>query len=133
MRIAIPTEDKTTISEHFGGAPYFAVVTVEDNKMIDKEIRDKPGHKDFAGGEQSPQTTETGRHGVGPVASERHKKIYEAIKDCDLIIASRMGLGAYIDMQGFGMKVIACDVKDIDDAVSLYLDGKLSHMEDRIC
>ncbi|GAB6163657.1 NifB/NifX family molybdenum-iron cluster-binding protein [Desulfothermus naphthae] len=133
MKLAIPTEDKTTISEHFGGAPYFTVVTVEDNKITNKEIREKPGHKDFAGEEHSPQTSETGRHGIGPVASERHKKIFEVIKDCDLIITGRMGLGAYIDMQGFGMKVIVCDVKDIDGAVSLYLEGKLSHKEDRIC
>jgi len=59
--------------------------------------------------------------------------MHEVIKDCDLIIANRMGLGAYIDMQGFGMKVIVSDVKDIDGAVSLYLDGKLSHKDDRIC
>ena len=31
MRIAISTEDKTTISDHFGGAPYFMVITVEDS------------------------------------------------------------------------------------------------------
>ncbi len=38
MKIAIPTEDKTTISEHFGGAPYFLVVTVEGNKVVKKEV-----------------------------------------------------------------------------------------------
>jgi len=48
MKIAIPIEDKTIISEHFGGVPYFTVVTVEDNKITNKEIREKPGHKDFA-------------------------------------------------------------------------------------
>ncbi len=133
MKIAIPTEDKATISEHFGGASYFMVVTVEGNKITNKEIREKPGHKDFAGEEHSPQTTETGKHGVGPVAAERHKKMHEVIKDCDVIIANRMGLGSYIDMQGFGIKVIVTDVKDIDEAVSLYLEGKLSHQEDRIC
>jgi len=30
------------------------VVTVEDNKITDKETREKPGHEDFAGEEHSP-------------------------------------------------------------------------------
>ncbi|RKX70800.1 dinitrogenase iron-molybdenum cofactor biosynthesis protein [candidate division WOR-3 bacterium] len=133
MKIAIVTEDKTTISEHLGGAPYFMVVTIEGDKVVNRETRKKIGHKEFAGEETHPPTDEKGRHGFGPRASERHQKIFDAIKDCDVLIAGRMGLGAYTDMQGFGLKVICTDVKDIEEAVSLYLTGKLTHREDRVC
>ena len=133
MKIALPTEDKTTVSEHFGGSPYFMVVTVKNNKVVSKEIREKPSHKDYAGNEEHPPLDERGRHGFGPQASERHKQIYEVIKDCDVLISGRMGFGAYLDMQGFGMKVIVCDTKEIDEAVSLYLNGKLPHKEERVC
>lgn len=132
MKIGIPTNDKTTVSEHFGGSPYFMVITVEDNKVVDKEVREKPSHKDFATTETHPPL-EKGRHGFGPQASERHKEMHEVIKDCDVLLSSRMGLGAYSDMVGFGMKVIVSDVEDIEKAISLYMDGKLSHREDRIC
>jgi predicted Fe-Mo cluster-binding NifX family protein len=43
MKIAVITDDGKTISQHFGHAPYYLVVTVENNKIIDRELRDKPG------------------------------------------------------------------------------------------
>ncbi|MCK4667857.1 hypothetical protein KAU33_13960 [Candidatus Dependentiae bacterium] len=133
MKIALVSEDKVNVSEHLGGAPYFIVVEVQDKVVTGKEDREKPGHDNFAVEEEHPQTGEKGHHGIGQQATERHKKIYEVIKDCDALIARRMGLGAYEDMTNFGLNVIATDVKTIDEAVSLYLDGKLVHIKDRIC
>ena len=133
MKIAIPTEDKNMISEHFGGAPYFMVITTKNNDITKKEVIDKPGHKEFAGLELAPQIDGKGRHGMGITATERHKKIREIIKDCDVIIVGRMGFGAYKDFQSFGMKVIVTDIKPIDLAVLLYLENKLINLEDRIC
>jgi predicted Fe-Mo cluster-binding NifX family protein len=48
MKIAAITENGTTISQHFGRAPYYLVVTVEDGKVVSKEQRDKAGHHTFA-------------------------------------------------------------------------------------
>ncbi len=133
MKLAIVTEDKATISEHLGGAPYFVVVTVEGGKVVSKETRGKMSHKEFADGETHPPIDEKGRHGYGPTASERHRRIFDVIKDCDVLIAGRMGSGAYDDMKSLGLEVICTDVKDIDEAVSLYIAGKLTHREDRLC
>jgi len=49
MKIAAVTEDGTTISQHFGRAPYYLVVTVEDGQIVNKEKEDKVGHHSFAG------------------------------------------------------------------------------------
>ena len=49
------------------------------------------------------------------------------IKDCELAITGRVG-GAYSDMKNFGVKVLATDVKSIEEAISLYLD-----IENRVC
>ena len=54
------------------------------------------------------------------------------MKDCEAIIAGRMGSGAYEDFRELGLKVIATDVKDIKEAVSLYVKGELLHKEERI-
>ena len=40
MKIAIPTEDKNMISEHFGGAPYFMVITIKNNDQNKMKKRD---------------------------------------------------------------------------------------------
>ena len=43
MKIAIPTEDKY-VCEHFGRSPEFTIFTVENEKIIKKEVITNPGH-----------------------------------------------------------------------------------------
>ena len=64
MKIAIITEDGTTVSQHFGRAHLYVVATVEDGKVVGKETRDKAGHHTFSGGEH-PETAPGERHGGG--------------------------------------------------------------------
>ena len=48
MKIAAVSEDGMTISQHFGRAPFYVVVTVEDGKIVSREKRDKMGQAQFA-------------------------------------------------------------------------------------
>jgi len=48
MKIAAISDDGTTISQHFGRAPLYVVVTVEEGKIVGQETRDKTGHHTFA-------------------------------------------------------------------------------------
>jgi len=48
MKIAAITDDGVTISQHFGRAPYYAVLTVEEGRVVRRELREKPGHRQFA-------------------------------------------------------------------------------------
>ena len=132
MKIAVATTDKVNVSEHFGTAPYFLVVEMEDGKLVNEKVRNKPCHEKFSGGEEHAQVDERGAHGFTASASRRHKEMGEVVKDCEAIIAGRMGSGAYEDFRELGLKVIATDVKDIKEAVSLYVKGELSHKEERI-
>jgi predicted Fe-Mo cluster-binding NifX family protein len=56
----------------------------------------------------------------------------EAILDCQVLLAGGMGWGAYEAMQGYGIETIATDVENIDEAVELYLAGKLAILMDRL-
>ena len=114
-------------------APNFLVVTLEGKEIVKRETRKKPGHDQYAMKEEHPQTGEKGHHGIGPIATERHEEIKEIIKDCELIITGRIGLGAYTDMKNFGLNVIATDVKEIDKAIFLCLEDNLPHVEGRVC
>ncbi|MGQ4875636.1 MAG: NifB/NifX family molybdenum-iron cluster-binding protein [Promethearchaeia archaeon] len=42
-KFAISTEDKK-VCPHFGRAPEFTFVTIEDNKIIEQEVVPSPGH-----------------------------------------------------------------------------------------
>ncbi|MFX1314824.1 MAG: NifB/NifX family molybdenum-iron cluster-binding protein [Promethearchaeota archaeon] len=43
MRIAIST-DGDEVSPHFGRAPQFTIITIENNELIEKQVLSNPGH-----------------------------------------------------------------------------------------
>ncbi|RME39883.1 MAG: dinitrogenase iron-molybdenum cofactor biosynthesis protein, partial [Thermoflexia bacterium] len=49
MKIAAVSDDGVTISPHFGRAPFYVVVTVEEGRIVGREVREKMGHAHFAG------------------------------------------------------------------------------------
>jgi predicted Fe-Mo cluster-binding NifX family protein len=131
MKIAAITEDGTTISQHFGRAPYYLVVTVEDGKVASREKRDKAGHHTFAAG-QHPDTAPGERHGYDAGAQSRHATMAQTIADCQVLLAGGMGWGAYDSLKNAGIEVVVTDVESIDEAVKLYLEGKLPNLMERL-
>lgn len=129
MKIAVATNDGMTIAEHFGGSSIILVISVEDGQVVKRELREKPGHVTFAGQEDHPQTDEKGRHGFGSVAEQRHRTLFEIFQDCEVLIAGKMGTGAYTQFVSSGVRVIATDIKSIDWAVDLYIKGGLNHID----
>jgi predicted Fe-Mo cluster-binding NifX family protein len=131
MKIAVISEDGITVSQHFGRAPYYVVVTAEDGEVINKETREKAGHSSFAHQHQEHAANEE-RHGFGAGAQSRHAAMAEAIADCNVLIAGGMGWGAYENMTSRGIKTIVTDIKNINEAVKLYLEGKLLNLQQRL-
>ena len=131
MKIAVISDDETTISQHFGRAPLYVVVSVEDGKIVSKETRAKTGHHTFAA--HQPSDLAPGeRHGYDAGSQIRHQSMAEIISDCQVLLAGGMGWGAYESMQSYNIKPIVTDVKSIDEAVQLYLDGKLINLMERL-
>ena len=128
MKIAVVTNDKKSIAEHFGRSALILVATVEDGKVVNKEEREKAGHPFFADDEHRPQTNKKGRHGFGPKAEESHGKMFDDFKDCEVLIVNMIGTGAYNYFLSSGVRIIATDVKNIDEAVDLYIKGNLNHI-----
>lgn len=131
MKIAAISEDGTTISQHFGRAPLYVVVTAEGGKIISKETRAKTGHHSFAP-EQAHQLAPGERHGFDAGAQDRHKSMAETISDCQVLLTGGMGWGAYEGMRSYNIEPIVTDIEDIDKAVQLYLDGKLKNLMERL-
>jgi len=131
MKIAATSDDEVTISLHFGRASYYIVVTVEESKAIAKETRRKAGHHTFAA-HQPPKLGQDERHGYDEGSQSRHASMAEAISDCQVVLAGGMGWGAYEAMQEYGIQPIITDVRDIDEAIHLYLDGRLPNQMERL-
>jgi len=130
MKIAAITEDGITISQHFGRAPLYVVVTVEDDKIVSKETRDKTGHHTFAA--HHTELTPGERHGYDSGAQVRHASMMETIADCQVLISGGMGWGAYESLKSYNIEPLVTDVATIDEAVRLYLQGKLPNLMERL-
>ena len=130
MKIAAITEDGTTISQHFGRAPLYVVVTVEDGEIVTRETRDKTGHHAFAA--HQPDSAPGERDGYGAGAQSRHASMMENIADCQVLIVGGMGWGAYESLKSNNIQPIVTDIKTIEEAVKLYLEDKLPNLMERL-
>jgi predicted Fe-Mo cluster-binding NifX family protein len=134
MKIAAVSEDGVTISQHFGRAPYYVVVTVKDGKVVSQETRDKMGHAHFGGEshEHEAHGADSRGHGFDPAAQSRHARMAEAITDCQVLLARGMGAGAYYSLEEAGIRPMVTDVANINEAVQAYLDGRLVDHRERL-
>ncbi len=132
MKIAVISDEGINISQHFGRAPYYVVAEVDDGTILNKETRDKMGHHTFAGGHDEEHLDSQGRRGYGQEAHDKHTMMAEAIKDCQVLICGGMGWGAYESMKNFNIDVFVTDNLNIDEAIKLYLAGKLDNLMERL-
>ncbi len=132
MKIAVITDDGTTISRHFGRAANYKILTVEDGKVTMSELRAKPGHDQFKENNHAHLEGSGQRHGYGPVAEHRHHRMAEVIADCQVLLCRGMGSGAYDNMRAIGIRTIITDLASIDKAVVAFLDGSIVDHKERL-
>jgi len=123
MKIAVITDDGKTISQHFGRAPYYLVLTIEDGKISNRDMREKLGHNQF--GENQHGSHEDG-HGHEGHSHEKHVSMAETISDCQVVICGGMGMGAYESMRRLNIQPVVTDTQEIDAAAQAFIDGKLT-------
>lgn len=131
MKVAAITDDGKTISQHFGRAPYYLVLTVVDGVIVDRELREKLGHAHFhnqphQGGDHNQP------HGMDAASHNKHLQMAETIKDCEALLCGGMGAGAYQSMLACGIKPVVTDILDIDQAVLAYAQGEIVDRVDKL-
>ena len=130
IKVAAITDDGNTISQHFGRASHYMVVTVEDGKIIDREMREKMGHAQFQEEGHDHLEKAGTRHGYGPAADNRHGRMAETITDCEAVLCRGMGMGAYENMKARNIRPVVTDIANIDEAVLAYANGQIvDHIE----
>jgi predicted Fe-Mo cluster-binding NifX family protein len=128
MKAAIITDDGKTISQHFGRATHYLVVTIDDGKETNREMREKLGHGQFSAVGHEEHHGE--HHGFDEAAHGKHSQMAGAITDCQVVICGGMGMGAYESMRRLNIQPVVTDITDIEQAIQAYIDGKLvDHIE----
>jgi predicted Fe-Mo cluster-binding NifX family protein len=128
MKIAFVSDNGQNVSQHFGRARYYVVVTVEDGRAVGREVRDKLGHMHFSEHEEEHGSP----HGYGPEAQHRHGLMIDAVKDCEVLVAGGMGAGALESIRARGIRPMLTNVMSINDAVSAYVEGRLEDHSERV-
>ena len=121
MKIAAGSEDGTTITQHLGRAPLYVVFTIEDSKIIGKEVRDKRTFRfpDLSRGEVC---------GPDGCPHPGHESMADIISDCQVLLTGGIGWGAYQTLKDYNIEAVVTDLTSIDEAVELYLEGKLTNL-----
>ncbi len=119
MKIAVASDDGTKISSHFGRTKGFVVFEIEN-----KEIKNK---------EYLPNTFTGHARGLDKRGShnyDSHSTIIEALKDVKVVISHGMGRRLYDDLRDSKIEVYVTDETDVDTAIKLYLEGKLTNISE---
>ncbi len=129
MKVAVVSYEVTTVRQHFVQATYYVVATVEGGRVTAKEKRPKAGHHNLG-----PHGVHHGGagHGFDAASQDRHRRMADAITDCQVVLAGGMGRGAYESLKSYNIEPVVTDVADIDQAVRLYVDGKLPNLLERL-
>ena len=134
MKIAAVSDDGVTISQHFGRASLYVVVTVENGRIVSREQRAKLGHNHFSGEAHAKPSLGSGErgHGFDAASQDRHARMITAIADCQAVLVRGMGAGAYDSLQRAGIRPVVTDVADIDQAVLAFVEGRLVDYKERL-
>ena len=112
-RIMIPVEDEkgldAKVAHHFGRAPYFAIVELDDNKKA-IEVKTEPNRSEHMGG-----------------APGHSHDSFLALKP-DFVIAYTMGPGALNTFLDAGIKVLEATANTVKDNIEYFKEGKLKDL-----
>lgn len=119
MKIAVASFDGKFVSSHFGRTKGFVIFEVEQNEIKKREYLPNT----FTGHAR-------GIHNSGSNQYNNHSAIIEALRDVKVVISSGMGRRLYDDLKNAKITVFVTDETNVDEAVKLFLDGKLTNIED---
>jgi predicted Fe-Mo cluster-binding NifX family protein len=111
-RIAIPTENQagieSKVAQHFGRAPYFAVIELNDKGQISK-VETKASTGEHMGGTGHP-----------------HENILEL--KANFVIACAMGQGGLQSFQNAGTTVLKAEGTTVKEVIENFTAGKLKEL-----
>jgi len=111
-RIVVPTEDQTglnaQLAQHFGRAPYFAIVDFDDNGKVSNV----------------KTVANTGEHAGGVGFTHDH---ITQLKP-NAVIAYGMGPRGIMSFQSAGIAVLKANANTVNEVVAAYKEGKLQEL-----
>jgi len=122
MKIAIPSDEGTYLSQHFGRTLGFTIFEVTNGKIVNQEYRPNnfTGHVLGQHQEHQHHAEEHEEH-----AQHSHNRIVNALNDCEVVIAGGMGRRLLDDLTNAGKRIYNTTQMETRKAVELFLTDEL--------
>jgi predicted Fe-Mo cluster-binding NifX family protein len=132
-RIAVPTDDRISISGHFGKSAAFLVFDIEDGHIGDSEVRPNPRTASAQG-----QCVAFGNHDHSHHSDHEknrtHTDVLSLLEDCNVVLYRGMGVRAAEALRKKGIKPLAVgEIATVRAAVETYLKDALAKNADSLC
>jgi predicted Fe-Mo cluster-binding NifX family protein/acyl-coenzyme A thioesterase PaaI-like protein len=119
MRIAVPTNDGKSISEHFGRSAAFLIFETENGKIKSREMKTNGARHSHAQGNCD--------HRSAASESHSHAGILAALDGCEVVICAGMGSRAAEALKaGSVTQIVVTTPGSAEETVIAYLAGKLT-------
>jgi len=118
MKIAVPTNDGATISEHFGRSANFLIFEIENGQIKSRELKTNGMEHSHAQGACDHHSAESKPHS--------HAGILATLDGCEVVICAGMGQRAAEALKDCGTRIVVTSVASAEAAVSAILAGKLT-------
>jgi predicted Fe-Mo cluster-binding NifX family protein len=125
-KIAIATNDQKRVTGHIGRCRAFVVYEIDDEKIINKELRENL----FTNHRMMHQQHQ--HHGEGE-GRHSHEHLIIGLKDCIYLISSGGGWRVVEDLKKHNIITLFTDVELIEDAVNKFIKGELKNEVELVC
>jgi predicted Fe-Mo cluster-binding NifX family protein len=114
MKIAIASDNKKTISHHFGRALGFVVFDIQNGKVVNRDYRENIGKSS------------------GECGGCDHSAMIKNVKDCEIVISYGMGQRIYVDLVNSNITPIVTEEKTVNEALNQFLKKQLKNRIDKL-
>jgi predicted Fe-Mo cluster-binding NifX family protein len=111
IKVAVATADGVSVCDHLARSFLFLIAEVENGRVLSTSVRDR-SH--------------------GPCGN--HAKFTDVLHGCRAVLCGGIGEGAANSLAAHGIEpVVVAGKHSADEALALYLEGKLLTSDERIC
>jgi predicted Fe-Mo cluster-binding NifX family protein len=114
MKIAIASDDKKTISHHFGRAMGFVIFNIQNGKAISRQYKENYGKS------------------TGECGSCDHSAMIRNVRGCEFVISFGMGQRIYDDLIKSNIKPIVTEETTVEEALKQFLNKQLKNRIDKL-
>ena len=111
MKIAVATSDGRSVCDHLARSSSFVVFEAEDGRVAGRSVRER-----------------------GINACGNHRTFLDLAEGCIAVLCGGIGQGAVDSLLSGGVRpLVLKDRPAVEEAVSQYLEGRLSTTDERVC